>query len=473
MKRFFFFFLEQWYSGGMEIPLMVIGARQVGKTYLIDKFCKSHFKKYCYINLMQDQDFVNAFHTLPDFASKVLYLESKYNVKLDDAEVILFVDEVQESEEFIESLKFFCESEKKYKIVCAGSLLGVKLKRDFSSSFPVGKVEIKYMYPMSFQEFLEATGNVRYIKLIQDSFINNQPLIESLHKILLNYYHQFLFLGGMPGCVLSFVKNNQDFISMDNNIIQNIIQSYFNDMSKYNSQKNESLRIARIYQNIPSQLAKENQKFTFAKIDAKDNRKRDYITAVDWLLASNLILPCYEVTNPIFPVLGYVNYENYKLYMNDTGILCSMLQITDHEVLFDGDYPYKGVLTENYVASEFYKNNFPLLYWTRKGENKALSEVDFLIQIGSDVIPVEVKANHSTQSKSLNVYNEKYHPKYAIRISSKNFGFENNIKSIPLYAVFCVQDLIKLETSKAQEKIQQQKNDLKKAEKEIDNYLNK
>lgn len=337
----------------------------------------------------------------------------------------------------------------------------------------MGKVEIKYMYPMSFQEFLEATGNGRYVKLIQDSFINNVPLIESLHKILLNYYHQFLFLGGMPEYVLSFVENNQDFILMNNGIIENIIQSYFNDMSKYNSQKNESLRIARIYQNIPSQLAKENQKFTFAKIDAKDNRKRDYITAVDWLLASNLILPCYEVTNPIFPVLGYVNYENYKLYMNDTGILCSMLQITDHEVLFDGDYPYKGVLTENYVASELYKNNFPLLYWTRKGENKAMSEVDFLIQIGSDVIPVEVKANYSTQSKSLNVYNEKYHPKYAIRISSKNFGFENNIKSIPLYAVFCMKDLVNLETSKTQEKIRQQKNDLKKVEKEIDNYLNK
>ena len=472
MKRSFWNDLEQWYSGDMQMPLMVIGARQVGKTYLIDKFCKSHFKKYCYINLMQDQDFVHAFHTLPDFASKVFYLESKYNVKLDDKDVVLFVDEVQESEEFIESLKFFCESDKKYKIICAGSLLGVKLKRDFSSSFPVGKVVIKYMYPMSFPEFLAATGNDRYIKLIQESFMNDKPLIESLHKILLDFYHQFLFLGGMPECILSFVKNNQDFILMDHNIISNIIQSYFNDMGKYTSQKNESLRISRIYQNIPSQLAKENQKFTFAKIDNKDNRKRDYITAVDWLLASNLILPCYEVTNPVFPVLGYVNYENYKLYMNDTGILCSMLQVKDHEVLFDGDYSYKGVLTENYVASELYKNKFPLLYWTRKGENKAMSEIDFLIQLDSNVIPVEVKANHNTQSKSLMVYREKYQPPYMIRISAKNFGFENNIKSVPLYAVFCMNDLVKLEKEKSQEKMRQQKENLQKKQKEIDKFLN-
>lgn len=214
-------------------------------------------------------------------------------------------------------------------------------------------------------------------------------------------------------------------------------------MGKYNTDKKESLRIQTIYKNIPSQLAKENQKFTYAKIDSKDNRKKDYVPALDWLLASELVLSSYMITNPEYPIKGYMDYDSYKLYLNDTGILSNMVNISVSDILLDGDYKYKGVIVENYVASELSKIEKELFYWSRKGKNKGNAEVDYILQIKSDVIPLEVKAGDDTKSKSLGVYKEMYKPKYSIRISSKNFGFQNNIKSIPLYAVFCLNDLEK------------------------------
>ena len=437
MQRLFYKELENWYKNSRRYPMLVVGARQVGKTYIITKFCKDYFKNVISINLMKDKDLINIFKEDYSFENKVALFETVLGQKISGEDTVLFVDEVQESEDFIESLKFFNESDETYNIICAGSLLGVTLSR-FTKSFPVGKVIKKEMFPLNFEEFLMATNNERYIPLIKKSYETNEKLPYIIHETLLNLFHIYLFLGGMPEVIQDYINNNGDLVKTNKDIIEKIVNSYIDDMGKYVSTSKESLRIKAIYSDIPSQLAKENQKFIFANLETKDSRKRDYITAIDWLINSKLVLKCNMLTTPLFPINGYVDKDSYKLYLNDPGIMNYFLKVPSSAFLLDMDYPYKGVVTENYVASELSKNNNKLFYWSRKGKNKGNAEIDFILQQDIDVIPIEVKSSNNVQAKSLNVYVETFKPKYAIRISSKNFGFENNIKSIPLYAVFCI-----------------------------------
>ena len=437
MQRLFYKELENWYKNSRRYPMLVVGARQVGKTYIITKFCKDYFKNVISINLMKDKDLINIFKEDYSFENKVALFETVLGQKISGEDTVLFVDEVQESEDFIESLKFFNESDETYNIICAGSLLGVTLGR-FTKSFPVGKVIKKEMFPLNFEEFLMATNNERYIPLIKKSYETNEKLPYIIHETLLHLFHIYLFLGGMPEVIQDYINNNGDLVKTNKDIIEKIVNSYINDMGKYVSTSKESLRIKAIYSDIPSQLAKENQKFIFANLETKDSRKRDYITAIDWLINSKLVLKCNMLTTPLFPINGYVDKDSYKLYLNDPGIMNYFLNVPSSAFLLDMDYSYKGVVTENYVASELSKNNNKLFYWSRKGKNKGNAEIDFILQQDIDVIPIEVKSSNNVQAKSLNVYVETFKPKYAIRISSKNFGFENNIKSIPLYAVFCI-----------------------------------
>lgn len=347
---------------------------------------------------------------------------------------MLFVDEVQESEEFIEALKIFCEKGLT-NIICAGSLLGVELKR-LSYSFPVGKVYTEYLYPMDFEEYLVAIGKERYISIIEKSYKENKECI--VHDEMMLEFRKFLFLGGMPEVIKNYIENGQKISQMDKEIIKEIIDSYISDMKKYSKDEKENIRIERIYKNIPTQLAKENQKFTFAKIDSKDNRKRNYITALDWLLASQLVLQCYALTTPSYPLLSNKDDDSYKLFLNDTGILCSMVNIDASVILENGDIPFKGVIVENYVATELVKMGYELLYWSRKNDETGNAEVDFLIQEKNFVVPIEVKAGTDMKSKSLLVYNEKYGAEKMIKISAKNFGVVGNLETIPLYATFCL-----------------------------------
>lgn len=441
MKRKFYDELIEWKEKNIHIPLMVIGARQVGKTYLIDEFCKENFKNYYYINFMKEKNFVKIFATMDTFDKKVEALETLLGGPIrNNDETILFVDEVQESEEFIEALKFFNESKDTYNIVCAGSLLGVALKR-LNSSFPVGKVIQKNMYPLDFEEFLCATDNESYIKTIEKSFKNNEPLIEVVHEKLLDLFYKYLYLGGMPNVLNDFIQKNMNIALLDTDIIKQIIEAYFNDMSKYADEK-ETIRIKNLYSSIPSQLAKENKKFIFTIVDEKDNRKRDYITALDWLIACKLVACCNQVTKPEFPLKGFSNQDNFKLYLSDTGILNSMLNIPQSAYILEKTFSYKGVIVENYVANELNKIGYDLFYWSRKGKNNGNAELDFIIQYENKIIPIEVKSGNNTQAKSLKLYNELYKPELGIRISTNNFAINNNIKEIPLYAVFCLKNII-------------------------------
>ena len=431
MKRKFWDKLVKWSEHNIEVPLMVVGARQVGKTYIIDKFCREKFNDYVYINLKDEPDIVEIFKENIATGDKVRKLELKLNRSIKE-ETVMFFDEIQESEELISALKYFCESDFPYKIVCAGSLLGVKLKR-FNSSFPVGKVNILYMYPMDFYEFLNALGEELAIEEIKRCFNTNTKIDDFLHRKLLSYYRLYLCVGGMPRSVLNLKENNLNILEYDDNIVKSIIEAYLADMKRYTLSYFETVKIEKIYKNMPSQLAKENKKFQYGKIE-KNARSRDYETALDWLLSSNLVLKCNLVDRVESPLKGFMNANMFKLYFSDVAILTSMLEMAYNRILLDEDIMYKGVIAENYVANELTKNGFSLYYWNIN----QVAEIDFLIDTDSGVIPIEVKANDNTTSKSLNYYISKYKPNYSIRISTKNFGFDNGIKSIPLYAVFCI-----------------------------------
>ena len=410
---------------------MVVGARQVGKTYIIDKFCRENFDDYIYINLKDEPNIIDFFKESIPTTEKVRKLELKLNRGIKENTVIFF-DEIQESEELISSLKYFCECDFPYKIVCAGSLLGVKLRR-FNSSFPVGKVNIVHMYPMGFEEFLIGIGEELVIDEIKKCYDTNTKIDDFLHNKLLNYYRLYLCVGGMPASVLNLRDNQLNILDYNSNIISSIIEAYLADMKRYTLNYFETVKIEKIHKNMPSQLAKENKKFQYGKIE-KNARSRDYESALDWLLSSDLVIKCNLVNRLETPLKGFADESCFKLYFSDVSILTNMLDMPYNRILLDEDIMYKGVIAENYVANELIKNNFSLYYWNIN----QVAEIDFLLDTNDGVIPVEVKANDNVTSKSLKYYVSKYNPSYSIKVSTKNFGFENGIKSVPLYAVFCI-----------------------------------
>lgn len=435
MKRKIYKKLLEWKNNLDNIkPLMILGARQVGKTYIIDEFCKNEFENYKYINLFENIGVVDLYNSMLDSDEKYIQLKILLDFDIDKENTVLFIDEIQESERLISELKFFCEKHNNIRIICAGSLLGVKLKRS-KSPFPVGKVSMINMYPMDFQEFLLAMDKELLIDEIKKCYENDVAISNPVHDKALNLYRLYQITGGMPESVKNMVNIQGDVIKYDDNIVSNIIDSYFNDMDRYILNDSESLKIERVYKSIPSQLANLSNKFQYSKI-THGARYRDYETAIDWLEASNLIVRASLVSLPQIPLKGYVKEETFKLFLSDIGILDSMLEIKKSDILLDNVSLYKGVMAENYVANQLVYNNHSLYYWQSDGK----AEIDFLIYNDDGIIPIEVKASDNILSKSLDVYSQKFNPKYSIRISSRNFGFDSvkRIKSVPLYAVFCI-----------------------------------
>ena len=430
MKRKFYNVLMDWKNRNINTPLMVVGARQIGKTDIIDEFCKNEFEDYIYINLMEKPGIVKIFEEDSDFEMKVKKLELELNKKIIPNKTIVFIDEIQESEKAISSLKAFCESNLNYRIICAGSLLGVKIRR-FKSSFPVGKVQIEFMHPMDFEEFLIALDKQMWVDEIKRCYENLEEI--SIHDKLIDMYRTYLCIGGMPAAILDYKNVNEDILLWNRNILKNIILSYLADMNKYTLNNSESVKIEKVYNTIPSSLAKENKKFKYVDIEKGANR-REFESAIDWLESSEMVYKCKYINKVEIPLKVYTQDNTFKLYLSDIGILTSLLEIEFSEILLNENFMFKGAIVENYVAQAFIANNISLYYWN--SGNKA--EVDFLLYNKDGIIPVEVKAGNNTQSKSLNIYREKYNPKYSIRISTKNFGFTNGIKSIPLYAAFCI-----------------------------------
>ncbi len=309
---------------------------------------------------------------------------------------------------------------------------GVKINR-FNSSFPVGKIRMEYMYPMNFEEFLMATGKEILLNEIKECYLKMEAMPSFAHEQALTLYKQYLCVGGMPESVNNFIENNLDILKYDSNIISNIIEMYIADMKKYVKGNIESVKIEKVYKNIPSQLAKDKKTFRYNLID-DDGRKRKYETPIEWLISAGMVLASYKIKKPEIPLKVYVDEDMFKLYLSDVGLLTSISEIKYPDIMLERPFEFKGAITENYIAQEFITKDISLYYWTY-GRN---AEVDFIIYNEDGIIPVEVKSGNSVKSNSLNLYIKENKPKYAIRISSKNFGFENNIKSIPLYATFLI-----------------------------------
>ncbi|MBN2262884.1 MAG: ATP-binding protein, partial [Prolixibacteraceae bacterium] len=342
---------------------------------------------------------------------------------------LIFFDEIQACEQALTSLKYFNEDASEFHVIAAGSLLGVVVNRS-QYSYPVGKIEKINMYPLDFEEFLWAMGQKSGGKLIEEHFQNNMEF--SLHSKFLDYYYHYLAIGGMPYVVKEYIeKKDFNFVLA---LQKNINDAYVADMAKY-ATPDETTRIMAAFNTIPAQLAKENRKFQY-KLIKTGARAHEFESALDWLQASGVACKCVKITEGKFPLQLYAENAAFKIYLSDNGLLCSKFGIAPH-FLISGNRiidNIKGALTENFVMNSLILNNFQPNYWESQGK----AEVDFVVQMNDGkVIPIEVKSSENVRSKSLKQYIDKYKPAYSLRVSTKNFGFENGIKSVPLYALHC------------------------------------
>lgn len=431
MYRKFYETIADWEKNKTKEPLLIVGARQVGKTWIIRSFCEDNYEDYIYINLEEKKDILSVFEG--DLTPKELLrkLGMALGRKIDHNTAIVF-DEIQQSERVITSLKYFCEAKENYRIIGAGSLLGVKVKR-FESSFPVGKVIIKNMYPMDFEEFLLASGEELIRDGISEAYDKMTQLPEAIHNRALSLYHDYLIVGGMPQVVKNYIDSGKDILSFNSDLLDYIRLAYMADMSKYVTNVTETAKIAAVYESIPGQLARDNPKFKYRDIKGTAI-KRDYYGPIDWLAASGMIYKINRLEVIDTPVKAYENADSFKLYLSDVGMLSAICRIQPKELLSDNHNTYKGAVIENYVFQQIIPR-FKDVYYYKPAESM---EIDIITCIDGDIIPFEVKSGRNKRSTSLNNYIEKYCPAYSIRISEKNFGMKDKLKAIPLYAMFCL-----------------------------------
>ena len=422
--------LKRWKASPKRMPLLLGGARQVGKTYTALTFGKQYYKNTAYFNMEDSSEIISIFERDLDPARIVSELSVKLGEAIYPDDTLIIFDEIQACERALTSLKYFCEKAPQYHIIAAGSLLGVALKRE-KYSFPVGKVDMMTLYPLDFEEFLWATGHEKLCAMIQDSFSSFTPL--SLHDTALDLYKTYLVVGGMPKAVSEYVETKDfDFVTAAQ---KSLNDAYIADMAKYATPQ-DTTRIMAAWGSVPAQLSKENHKFQY-KVIKSGARAYEYETAIDWLKAAGMVNICTRVREGKMPLAAFADNDSFKLYMMDTGLLCSKFSIAANVVLhsphsFDG---FKGALAENYIMQALTVNGFEPFYWSSPGKAK----LDFVIQDRSgNILPLEGKSADNVKAKSLRTFVSLYEPPYAIRVSAKNFGFENNIKSIPLYALFCL-----------------------------------
>ena len=344
---------------------------------------------------------------------------------------LIIFDEVQLCERALTSLKYFCEDAPEYHIIVAGSLLGVAVNRS-KFSFPVGKVDMKTLYPMDMEEFMLALGETALVEQIKTCFQTDTPLPSALHDAALQLYRQYLIVGGMPECVMQYA-NTKDFLLI-RHLQDTILASYLNDMSKYNN-LNEIKKTRLAYDNITVQLSKPNTRFQY-KLVKKGARASEFENAIEWLMLSGIVSQVYRVEQIKKPLENYRDIDAFKIYVSDLGLLCAKKDLTAPDILYMTDElnDFKGGMTENYVQVQLMSNGYRTYYW----ETDRGAEVDFIIQRDGKLIPIEVKSADNTRAKSLKLYMDRYQPAYAIKLSTKNFGFEDGKKTVPLYAAFCI-----------------------------------
>jgi len=426
MKRDALTNLQAWKKSKSRKPLLIKGARQVGKTWLMREFGRQYYSEVVYVNLERNAIVRDLFEVDFDVKRILAGIEIATGQKINSANTLLIIDEVQESSSAITALKYFYEDAPEYHVICAGSLLGVALNRH--SSFPVGKVDFLDMFPLNFYEFLDALGQHALRELIQQG---NWELAESFvprYKELLRSYY---YIGGMPEAVLSFVKTND--LQEVRNIQKSILFAYEQDFAKH--APNEIVpRIRSLWNSVPAQLAKENKKFIYGII-RQGARAKDYELGLTWLADCGLIRQVFRVSKPGLPLKAYEDFSAFKLFIVDVGLLGAMTDL-DAVTLLEGDrifQEFKGALTEQYVAQQLAtRADLKVNYWSAENGR---AEIDFLVQVRNQVIPIEVKAEENLRAKSLHVYTDKFKPEQAIRTSMSSYRAESWMTNLPLYAI--------------------------------------
>ena len=431
MYRKIMSYLEFWKESVHRKPLILQGARQVGKTWSILEFGRTHYDNVAYFNFETNPKLNDTFaeNISPDYLIPILsHIAGQTIVK---GKTLIVFDEVQLCERALTSLKYFCEDAPEYHVIVAGSLLGVAVNRA-KFSFPVGKVDMKTLYPMDVEEFMLAMGEGALAERIKECFRTDTPMPSALHDAAMQLYRQYLVVGGMPECVMQFVQT-RDYILV-RHTQDTILASYLNDMSKYNN-LNEIKKTRLAYDNITVQLSKRNTRFQY-KLIKKGGRASEFENAIEWLCLSGIVSQVYRVEQIKKPLENYRDIGAFKIYVSDLGLLCAKKNLAANDVLYMVEElnDFKGGMAENYVHVQLTINGYSTYYW----ESDRGAEVDFVIQREGQLIPVEVKSADNTRAKSLKVYMDTYKPAYAIKLSTKNFGFEDGKKTVPLYAAFCI-----------------------------------
>lgn len=417
--------LQKWKTKKRRKPLIIRGARQVGKTWLMKEFGASEYKSAVYINFDSNERMKALFECSLEVERLITGLELYAGHKIDPESTLLIFDEVQEVPRALTSLKYFNEDAPQYQIVCAGSLLGVALHQ--GTSFPVGKVEFLDLYPLSFFEFMIAMDKERYVELLRKGDFDMATAFKQDYIELLKHYY---YVGGMPEAVQAFA-DNRDFNEV-REIQRRILEAYEQDFSKH--APNEAVpRIRMLWNSIPAQLAKENKKFIYGLIK-EGSRAKEYELAMLWLTDCGLVHKVHRVTTPSLQLKAYEDLKAFKLFLVDVGLLSCMVGLRQ-DVLLDGNElfkEFKGALTEQYVLQQLKTiKGLNIYYWTA---DRGTAEVDFVIDNGSEVIPVEVKAEVNLQAKSLKVYRDKFQPKLSIRTSMADYKREDWLLNLPLWA---------------------------------------
>lgn len=427
MKRDIYPRLLEWKNSSRRKPLLLRGSRQVGKTTILTLFGQSEYEDCAYFNFEKNRDLKDFFAGTLDPEPLLQKLSLYRNKKILPQKTLIFFDEIQESPNALESLKYFQEQAGDYHIVAAGSLLGVKIGKN--QSFPVGKVNFLTLYPLTFLEFLDAVGKPNLRRVIE-TIESPEPILLPFYTQLIDWLKLYFYIGGMPEAVAQYIQN-QDFTTV--RTVQNeILSAYELDFSKHASPA-EVMKISAVWNSVPAQLAKENKKFIFTAVK-KSARGREYETAIQWLLDAGLIIKSYHLSTPKLPLNAYADRNTFKVYLLDIGLLGAMTDLPQKIFVEAGKIfiEFKGAFTENFIAQELTAYQGQELYYWTSGNT---AEVDFIVSSGQEVLPLEVKGGGDKRKKSLLVYNQKYNPRVLPRATLMNLKHDGKVLNYPLYAM--------------------------------------
>lgn len=430
MKRTAMEKLVAWKSSDERKPMVLKGARQVGKTWLMKEFGKNYYKSFVYFNFDEEDELKSIFETNKNPQRIIELLSMIAGEKIHPLDTLVIFDEVQECPEALNALKYFKEKANEYHVIAAGSLLGTLLAKP--KSYPVGMVNLLDIFPLTFEEFLGVTDAPLFT--YYEGIHKEQQIEEIFHNRLLEAYNNYLIIGGMPECVSSWLKHKDP--AKIAQIQRELIEVYENDFSKHNGKVNSG-RILMVFRSIVTQLAKSNEKFMYGAV-REGARARDFEEAIEWLVSAGMLNRIYNVSKLEHPLSAFDKLDQFKLFLFDTGLLKQMAGIDNSAILLKSTYQFKGPLTENYVLQQL-RGQFdvmPRYFSSRNGE------IDFVLQYGMDIIPVETKGGEDKSALTFKKYVADNHPQYAVRFSKMGYRKDGNITNIPLYLVGKTKELL-------------------------------